>query len=106
MTDIIRKAILFGVGVYHISREKLENFVSELEKDGALTPAEGKKVVEDVMKQVDQSKDKVASEVERVVKRVLTEIRKEEAKNEPSPKSESSTATEPVTTVVATSANE
>jgi polyhydroxyalkanoate synthesis regulator phasin len=37
MKKLIRKAILFGMGVASLTREKIEEFVKELEKEGKVT---------------------------------------------------------------------
>jgi polyhydroxyalkanoate synthesis regulator phasin len=80
MNEIIRKAILFGVGVYHLSREKVEKFIRELEKDGQITPEEGKKLVEEVISRLDVERAKLGGEIDRIVKQVLTEVNSQSTK--------------------------
>jgi len=74
MNPALRKAILFGVGVYHLSREKVESFVQELQKEGALSPQEGKKIVEEVVSNLDKEKDRFAKELDRVVRQAMTDL--------------------------------
>lgn len=73
MNNTLRKALLFGIGVFHISREKVETFVQDLQKDGNLTPEEGKKVVDEVMKKAEAEGKKLTNEIDRVVREVLEE---------------------------------
>lgn len=83
MQDKLKKALLFGLGVFQISKEKVESFVEELQKDGDITPEEGKKLVQEVMSRFDNQKDKFTEDVEEIVKRVLKEMDLIDEKDKP-----------------------
>ena len=74
--DIIRKSLLFGVGVLDITREKAEKAVNELVKRGALSTQEGRKVVADVMKESKKTQKRIRAMVEKEAKRLLKATKK------------------------------
>lgn len=88
MKEIIRKAILLGLGGYQYMKEGVEGFVKSLEKEGKLSPEEGKKLIEEMTdkaktatkKETDALKDsvrKVMDEVGVATKNDIEELRKE-----------------------------
>lgn len=74
MNQALRKALLFGIGVYHLTREKVEEFISELQAEGTLTPEEGKKVVEEVLKRAESEGSRLSQEVEKAVRKAIKDF--------------------------------
>lgn len=74
MKDIIRKALLLGLGGYTYAKEGVDKFVKELEKDGKITPTEGKKLVDSVLKDGKKIADKQSGDLKKVVSDVLGEL--------------------------------
>ena len=52
MKKLIRRSILLGMGVYSLTKDKLDKFVSDLEKDKKLSRKEGRKLADDLLKDV------------------------------------------------------
>ena len=69
MKEIIRKALLLGIGLAALTEEKLREFVAELEKKGELSREEGRALVREALKerakQRKQLEKRIAEEVER-----------------------------------------
>lgn len=49
ISQILRKAALFGIGTVALSKEKIEEFVQEMVKEGEINKEEGKKFVLEVL---------------------------------------------------------
>jgi polyhydroxyalkanoate synthesis regulator phasin len=69
--DLIKKALLLGIGLAAITEEKLREFVAELEKKGELSREEGKALVRELLaereKQKKELQKRVAEEVEKAL---------------------------------------
>jgi|GEM_PF-5491252 len=73
MDDLLRKALLFGVGVTAITKEKAEKLVKELRKKEKLDPEEGKRMVRELMKVSEKKAREFAGTIETGVAEVLAE---------------------------------
>jgi polyhydroxyalkanoate synthesis regulator phasin len=71
MLDIVKKAMLAGIGIALKTKEDLEAFVKELVKKGELSEKEGKKLLDEFLKKYDETKKKLEERVEKKVKEVL-----------------------------------
>ncbi|PIY60770.1 hypothetical protein COY95_00075 [Candidatus Woesearchaeota archaeon CG_4_10_14_0_8_um_filter_47_5] len=69
MKDMIKKGILLGLGIGALTREKAEAFVKDIQKDGTLTPEEGKKYVRELLKE----SEKAHKHVEALVRKHIDE---------------------------------
>jgi polyhydroxyalkanoate synthesis regulator phasin len=71
ISQILRKAALFGIGAVALSQEKIEEFVQEMVKDGELNKEEGKKFVLELLaekeKQCKSIEEKINNKVRDVV---------------------------------------
>lgn len=74
MNEFIRKAVLFGIGSVYYSKEKIEEFVKELQEDEGLNPAEGKKMVDEVMEKADAFRKEQEKQIEQVVKNAIDRL--------------------------------
>ncbi len=73
MSEMIRKMGLFGVGVFSLTQEKVEEFTQDMIKKGEISREEGKKFVKEVLsekeKQLNDLEDKINENVEKVMKK-------------------------------------
>ncbi len=74
LRGLVRKSILFGLGGYQYAKEGIDNFVKDLEKEGKLTPEEGKKLVDEVISKGKDVSDKELDHLKDAVKKVMNEI--------------------------------
>lgn len=51
------KSIDFGIGLFNNSKEKIEKFVSEMVDKGELASGDAKKVIDELVNQVEKEKD-------------------------------------------------
>jgi polyhydroxyalkanoate synthesis regulator phasin len=77
MDDLVRKALLFGIGVTALTKEKAEKFVKEIQKRENIDTEEGKKMV----KQLVIVSEKKAKELAEIVNKHVTGTLAEAAKN-------------------------
>ncbi|MEL4306325.1 hypothetical protein [Methanococcoides sp. LMO-2] len=70
MIDTMKKLGLFGLGMYAITEEKIDEYVKELVENGDFNKEEGKKFVEDLLERQKQQQedleDKISSKVQDV----------------------------------------
>jgi len=68
--DVVKKSILFGLGAVYLTKEEVEKFIKSLEKDGKITPTEGKKVVREVLNDAEKKwkKSGIKNKIEKFLK--------------------------------------
>lgn len=74
MIDIVKKSILFGLGTYELTKEKLDAFMKRMEKEEKITPEEGKKVAEQVWGDVEKHGKSAAKDLTEAVRKVVAEL--------------------------------
>ena len=86
-TDIMKKVGLFGIGLWALTEEKIQDITDDLIEDGEIKKEEGKKfvreVIEEQKKQKQELEDKITSKVQETFKRadVATKEEVEELKD-------------------------
>jgi polyhydroxyalkanoate synthesis regulator phasin len=71
MKDILRKTILFGLGLGAITRDKAESLVKDLRKKGYFDEKEGKKLVNDIISESLRTQKKINDYVRSHVKEAM-----------------------------------
>lgn len=71
MIDVIKKAMLTGVGLASISLDKAEEIAKELMEQGNLTEQEGKKLVSEMMGYAEKSKQQMEKQVRSYVEKAM-----------------------------------
>ncbi len=74
MNESFKKLVLFSVGAFTMTRDKIEELVGELRAEGALDVEEGEKLVREVMEQVDERTKVLRAKVKAEVVSVLDEM--------------------------------
>jgi polyhydroxyalkanoate synthesis regulator phasin len=69
--EILRKTLLFGIGVGAITKEKADELVNEMKKKGYVDVEEGKKLVNDLLGQSLRAQKQIRSLIESQVKDAL-----------------------------------
>ncbi len=72
--ELVRRSILLGLGGYQYAKDGIKSLVSELEKEGKLTPEEGKKLVDEVITKGKDAVSKKKDDLKDVVKEVMDEM--------------------------------
>jgi polyhydroxyalkanoate synthesis regulator phasin len=71
MFDIMKKAMLTGVGLAAMTRDKIEEMAKELTEKGEMTEKEGKELVDELVKKSEKAKKDLETKMEDVVEKVL-----------------------------------
>ena len=67
MENLIKKVLYTGVGVVAATTERLQHVIDDLVERGKLSEEEGKKVVDDVVKNTEIHKDQYETRFKRIV---------------------------------------
>jgi polyhydroxyalkanoate synthesis regulator phasin len=71
ISEIFRKAALFGIGAIALSQEKIEEFAQEMVKKGEINREEGKKFVMDVLSEKNRQCKDIEERINKKVKDVV-----------------------------------
>ncbi len=81
MNPTIKKFILFTVGAVSLTKEKFDEFVGQLEKEGALNKNEGEQLVKDFIQESDKRTREFSAAVDKEVRRVMAEMNTKHAEH-------------------------
>lgn len=74
MIDLIKKAVLTGMGVISLTKEKIDEFSRELIDKGKLSEQEGEKFILEMRKRAEESKEALVRQTDRVVEASLAKM--------------------------------
>ena len=74
MFDIIKKAMLSGVGMAAMTKDKVEELAKELTEKGKMSEKEGRELFDELLKKSEQARKDLETKVEDVVHKVLGKI--------------------------------
>ncbi|MDI3539054.1 MAG: hypothetical protein PWR29_1038 [Methanolobus sp.] len=73
MTELWKKATLFGIGMWALTEEKIQDFTDELIENGEMKKEEGKKFVHELVdeqrKQKEEMENRITARVQETFKR-------------------------------------
>ncbi len=75
MIDLIKKAVLTGIGVASLTKEKIEEVSQEFIAKGELSEKEGEKFVAEMLVRAEESKESLKKQVEGVVESTLSKMK-------------------------------
>ena len=76
--DIFKKSVLFGLGVFDLTREKAEKIVDEMIKRGEMSQSDRAKAVKEMLKGHDERMEKLKKKIDDSVEKVTTKVRGKE----------------------------
>jgi polyhydroxyalkanoate synthesis regulator phasin len=76
MKDPLRKAMLVGLGLAVVTKEKADKVAKYLMKKGELNEKDAKKLVDKAAKEIDKTRAQIEKEVRREVERIRKQKRK------------------------------
>ncbi|MCP4116763.1 MAG: hypothetical protein GY737_15390 [Desulfobacteraceae bacterium] len=71
MLDYMKKSLLAGVGLALRSKKEIEEFAKEFVDQSKMDQKEGKKFLDDLMENYDETREKLDKKVEAAVEKVL-----------------------------------
>jgi len=74
MIDLLKKAVLTGIGVASLTKEKIEEVSRDFIDKGKLSEKEGEKFVEEMLSRADESKQSLKKQTESVVEATLDKM--------------------------------
>jgi polyhydroxyalkanoate synthesis regulator phasin len=74
MIDLIKKAVLTGMGVVSLTKEKIDEFSRELIDKGKLSEQEGENFILEMRKKADESKEAFRKQTDKVVEATLNRM--------------------------------
>jgi len=74
MMDIIKKAMLLGLGFFSLTKEKAEEFVDDLVKRGEVSREEKFKIVDKLLKEAETQKEELVGKISETVQKVITDL--------------------------------
>ncbi len=75
MIDLIKKAILTGVGIAASTKDKMEDLAKELIDKGKLSEQEGEKFVQDMLNRAEESREIFKGQTESLIKNTIAKMR-------------------------------
>ena len=72
--DIIKKAMLLGLGVISLTKEKAEELVDDLIKRGEVTREERFKMVDKLLKEAEKQERELVGKISETVQKVITDL--------------------------------
>ena len=72
--DILRKALLVGIGAASLTKEAAENIAKKVKKDYNLNEKEGRKLAEDILESSKKHMDAVTKEAQKHAGKLLREL--------------------------------
>lgn len=74
MFDLLKKTILTGIGIASMTKDKIEKLGKKISEESKLSAEEGKKFVNDLLKQSEKAKENFEAQVQKLVKNALQKL--------------------------------
>ncbi len=75
MIDLIKKAVLTGVGIASLTKDKIEDLGRELIDKGKMSEQEGEKLVQEMLSRAEESRETVKSQTESLVQNTIAKMK-------------------------------
>jgi polyhydroxyalkanoate synthesis repressor PhaR len=76
--DFFKKSVLFGLGVFDLTKEKAEKIVDEMIKRGEMTQSDKAKAVKELLKGHDERMEKLKKKIDESVEKVTARVKGKE----------------------------
>ena len=76
--DFFKKSVLFGLGVFDLTKEKAEKLVDEMIKRGEMTQSDKAKAVKELLKGHDERMEKLKKKIDESVEKVTAKVKGKE----------------------------
>ena len=74
MQDFLKKVFNLSLGVFSVTKEKIEEIVKELVKKGEVSQEEGKKLVNELLEKGEKTKKELEAQMEKIVKGIIERL--------------------------------
>jgi polyhydroxyalkanoate synthesis regulator phasin len=74
MLDIVRKAMMTGIGMALLAKDEMEDLAREVAEKGKMTEQDGKKFINELQKRYEEVQGKLEERVETTVRDILRKM--------------------------------
>lgn len=74
MFELIKKAMFTGIGMASLTKEKIEEIAADFTKKGDLSENEGRKLVDEMMKKSEESREEIKKQLDILVQTTLEKM--------------------------------
>jgi|LGVF01.1.fsa_nt_gb polyhydroxyalkanoate synthesis regulator phasin len=74
MFDLLKKTMLTGIGIASMTKDKIEELGKKISAESKLTEEEGKKMVNDLLKQSEKAREDLEAQIQKLVKKSLEKL--------------------------------
>jgi polyhydroxyalkanoate synthesis regulator phasin len=74
MIELIKKAVLTGVGIASLTKDKIEDLAKELVVKGKMSEQEGEKLVQEMLNRAEESRTTINNQTENLVRKTITKM--------------------------------
>lgn len=74
MIELIKKAVLTGVGIASLTKDKIEDLAKELVVKGKMSEQEGEKLVQEILHRAEESRTTINNQTENIVRKTITKM--------------------------------
>jgi polyhydroxyalkanoate synthesis regulator phasin len=71
MIDLVKKAMLTGIGVASLTKDKIEEIAKEFARQGKLSEQEGEKLVREMVSKTEESKQDLKKQINDLIEATL-----------------------------------
>ncbi|MDO8948486.1 MAG: hypothetical protein Q7U88_15235 [Desulfocapsaceae bacterium] len=75
MIELIKKAMLTGLGVASLTKEKIEEIGRDFVEQGKLSQQEGENLVEELLAKVEEAKEDIKKQIEERVEEIVKKMK-------------------------------
>lgn len=75
MIDLIKKAVLTGVGVAALTKEKVEELSKEIVEKTKMSEEEGEKFIKEMLGRAQESKDALKKQTDQIIQKTLSQTK-------------------------------
>lgn len=74
MIELIKKAVLTGVGIASLTKDKIEDLAKELVVKGKMSEQEGEKLVQEILNRAEESRTTINNQTENLIRKTITKM--------------------------------
>ena len=74
MFELLKKTMLTGIGIASMTKDKIEELGKKISEESKLTEEEGKKMINDLLKQSEKAREDLENQVQKLVKKSLVKL--------------------------------
>lgn len=74
MLDLLKKGVLIGIGLGVTTKSKIEETVKAIVKETKISEEEGKKILDELLKQSESAKEGFEKKIAELVNKIITKL--------------------------------